>query len=1487
MAADPALVAQDFDALRTRAIGTLQRLAGQTWTDHNSHDPGITVLEAVCYAVTDLAYRAEHPVQDLLAGLPADDGMPPSGTAGMFTPAQVLPSGPVTADDLRRLVIDLPGVRNAWVGPVDTALASHDAAQALLAPVGDAAAAAGSPNASSPNVSLLRPRGLLRVTIEKSGLGEDVDGGMLERQVAQRLQQWRALGEDIAEIRVLDRLPVALDGAIELAPGADGTETLAAVFLAVAQHLSPPLPFRGLREMLARGWRVDQLFEGPLLQRGFLDPADWAAAHRRDTVRVSDLIQVVMAVPGVAAIKRLGFLRDGRPSSDWLLPVPPERCASFDMPGSRLQLERAGLRIDHPALRAQARRLFEARLRRSALPPQLSDDDALAPPPGRDRQVARYLSVQHHLPQVYGVGPAGLSSQEPPERHAQARQLKAYLMLFDQLLADQFAQLAQAGRLLSFTDQGEALRFGQPVPDDGGALQLATVRRQPPEAHAAWLAALADNPWGEDDGDADEARLAQRHRLTDHLLARLGEHWGEVRPAAGAPEATDGVADAAMAAGAADPADNPRRRALRDKQAYLRDYPRLALRRGLGPDIAARPGDAQAAPAGLQQRLARLLGLADAALPLQLVEHILLRPLPADNRQRGPLMRAALSADPFSLQLSLVLPGDDPAWADTDLRQRLAHAVAQETPAHLAVRLLWLDAAARAACDAALATWRGLHAAALRQGPGLDAANVPAAGGARQVALRSARNRVIDALGLGDTFPLTDLRVADGIAASGPGAGLKVAPGRSARIAVDDAEAGVLYSLRAPDGGPLRDAQGAPLPAVELAGQGGRLLLESPPVTEDIRFRVQARKPVGPPGRDPQPPPQQSPQPPPQPPVLLDQAAPVRVELDTTLALQLPDLPLLDARLANPLPGDVRLCDHGQAVRVQVLASQEGVAYTLLVDGQLQGPAVIGDLDTITLTTPPLAEDCRLAVQAVKRLSASGGGAPETTLLDARLQVAVRADPGRGVAAVPGPVVDFHQADAALRVQASQASASYRLWVRRVRDAEWLGADRQPPGGAVAAAMLLQADAAQPGVAPPVWGEAATPPPGFVPVGAALPGTGADLLLPLPAPADDLVCLVQASKQHRSRDDELLTTDISLAQAVLLLVRPDPAPALQLDLVAGAASMLQVRLRGGQPGVAYLATPQPGGPALPLAGYTHQRDDTSPGLNKGLGQLVIGVDLAVADDAAPGDAPAMAPALPRDQRATAAPLLDLPALAAGSLIAWRATKVHTGLTAELPLPMRLPVLPAARLVAEWVAPGASAQVEVADSAPGTRHQLWLQGQPLAEPAPGNGGLLRLDSGPLPDDAGAPTDHWLLLRAEAADDAGGAALPVATEQWLRLRLLPRADLALAPARASVGQGESTEVLLAASQPGVLYQLLRMAGDQAQPLGDPQRGDGQPLRWPTGPLQADVRFQLLASRADAPAGNQRLATEAAVQVPVPVPPVPPVPPAPLPPSPDPPA
>ena len=61
--ADPALDQQQLFAI---GLDHVRRLSRRLWTDHNIHDPGITTLELLAYALTDLAYRARFPLEDLL-----------------------------------------------------------------------------------------------------------------------------------------------------------------------------------------------------------------------------------------------------------------------------------------------------------------------------------------------------------------------------------------------------------------------------------------------------------------------------------------------------------------------------------------------------------------------------------------------------------------------------------------------------------------------------------------------------------------------------------------------------------------------------------------------------------------------------------------------------------------------------------------------------------------------------------------------------------------------------------------------------------------------------------------------------------------------------------------------------------------------------------------------------------------------------------------------------------------------------------------------------------------------------------------------------------------------------------------------------------------------------------------------------------------------------------------------------------------------------
>ena len=101
----------DFEKLRNEGIDYLGKLSGHLWTDHNLHDPGITILEMLAYAILDLGYRTNLPIEDILARNPEDNTI----DSNFYTPSQILGCNPLTIIDYRKLLIDIEGVRNAWI----------------------------------------------------------------------------------------------------------------------------------------------------------------------------------------------------------------------------------------------------------------------------------------------------------------------------------------------------------------------------------------------------------------------------------------------------------------------------------------------------------------------------------------------------------------------------------------------------------------------------------------------------------------------------------------------------------------------------------------------------------------------------------------------------------------------------------------------------------------------------------------------------------------------------------------------------------------------------------------------------------------------------------------------------------------------------------------------------------------------------------------------------------------------------------------------------------------------------------------------------------------------------------------------------------------------------------------------------------------------------------------------------------------------------
>mgnify|MGYP005811410473 CR=1 FL=1 len=98
----------DFEWLRQQGLQHIESLTSDHWTDYNSHDPGVTLLEVLCYAITELGYRSNFEIKDLLTEATGQT---------FFTARQILTTSPWTIVDYRKLLVDIVGVNNAWLFP--------------------------------------------------------------------------------------------------------------------------------------------------------------------------------------------------------------------------------------------------------------------------------------------------------------------------------------------------------------------------------------------------------------------------------------------------------------------------------------------------------------------------------------------------------------------------------------------------------------------------------------------------------------------------------------------------------------------------------------------------------------------------------------------------------------------------------------------------------------------------------------------------------------------------------------------------------------------------------------------------------------------------------------------------------------------------------------------------------------------------------------------------------------------------------------------------------------------------------------------------------------------------------------------------------------------------------------------------------------------------------------------------------------------------
>ncbi len=1132
----------DYATLRQEGLRLLERLAGPEWTDFNEHDPGITILEQYCYALSELAYRCNFSIPDLLSS----GGTNPY--ASLHKPSDILTSQPVTLTDLRKLAIDVEGVNNAWIEKIDQAepkvfydrhglLAPLDKQKKPMASEGGEGTGPDDPKKfiqlkGGDGLEPVNLKGLYRVLIEQR-LEPNTNRADISAKVKEKLLAHRPLCMDFVSVEVMKAQKIRLKANIEIGPLGNAVGILAAIHHKLNTFIAPPVPFHTLAERLAAGLHIDEIFDGPSLEHGFIDTEELQCRVRKTAVRVSDLIHEIMDVEGVLMVKQLSLSMDDVHWENWWLDLDKTETPVWDWSKSILRLERRQIEI---VARNTSPPPSQTRL---VLPTPKPEDLEIKAPAGRDRRVGQYYSAQHLFPALYGLGDKGLPSDSDAQRRAQVKQLKAYLLFFDQLLANEFAQLAHVGDLLGFAENPQQTYFSQWV--DEPSLGLDTVWRDPKDL-AKRLERMVEKPAkAPDPNQPIDIDWLRKHRFLDHLLARFAEHFTDY-----AQFIKPGTDLAKLA---------------RDKQDWLSQYPKLSAGRGTGYDILSCN---ILEDSGLEQRLRIKLGLAD----FYMVEHVLLRPIDADNGQQpAPLLADARCADPYSLQISFVFPKE--LEENNNFCRFVEQTVREETPAHLTVYLCWLDKGDRDMFWSAYKTWV------------VNQRKVRLNNREAAFHLRDARDRLIDLLGIGRTYPLVDLPVnyTD-----------KVAVEEKGTVTLPFSQQGVTYELHYKDGKTALD---------EKEGNGDKLELITPPIKSDINFKVRANN--------------KSKK------FVLDLRAEILIKEGLNLDLQ---ALLRKGNPDDPELGDPPTVDHGKQVEVLIKSSQSGVEYRLVRevankgDFKTENPPinweviptepdyVVGKKGDVTLKTRNIDKDTLIRILATKQYQSNHQSIHQDNKqakepLKAKLPLRVKAE--KSLTIEPESQLVGYKENVKLQIKKSQVCVSYQLLTRSILDNEFVREFKQPP-------PLLKTPNNDLWVRSPL-----NPTPDVKPIGKEVSGNGGDITLEIPQGIleEDSYIVVEATKTHTIQGVEANTSKVQLNQAIAILVKPATDCSLRLKAKnvttpnAGLTKTVYIVI-GGQPGVFYHFRVNDTPPRdLGLKVYFHKQ-------GKGIQGLQVEIDFVVA-----------------------------------------------------------------------------------------------------------------------------------------------------------------------------------------------------------------------------------------------------------------------------------
>jgi hypothetical protein len=353
------------------------------------------------------------------------------------------------------------------------------------------------------------------------------------------LHGFRNFSEDFNEFKAVRIQEIGINAQIDITPGINPEELLADIYFRLDQFVAPAIQVFSLEDLKNKKKSLDQIFKGPLLDVGFIEEEDLDEINGlkgREVIYSSDIIRIILEaniqegeeldtpiskdntdnkILSIRNFTLSNFINNrqitGNAINCLTLVLTETFKPRLSLKKSNITFSRLGVHV--PVDQTLVEKLFQERkqaLNKTKVASLASD---LIPLSGDKSILAEYYSIQHDFPSTYGLAEGGLSSETSPSRIAQSRQLRAYLLFFEQILANYASQLAGVGELLSINNQ-LSKTYSFQIPDNIPGLEKVISQ----DYEAVQNTFFEELEVNSDRGD----------RVMDHLLARHGENAGRI-----------------------------------------------------------------------------------------------------------------------------------------------------------------------------------------------------------------------------------------------------------------------------------------------------------------------------------------------------------------------------------------------------------------------------------------------------------------------------------------------------------------------------------------------------------------------------------------------------------------------------------------------------------------------------------------------------------------------------------------------------------------------------------------------------------------------------------------------------------------------------------------------------------------------------------------------------------------------------------------------